>query len=129
MLATVTWAATTPAIASINNAGLATGLSPGSTPISATSGTVTGSTSLTVAPPTLSSIAVTPASITVGVGATQQYTAVGTYSDSTTQNLTTQAAWASDSPSVVSITTGGFASVQGTSTVAAQISASFSGVT
>ena len=44
------------------------------------------------APPTLNlnSIAVTPANPTIMTGATQQFTAMGTYSDGSTQNITNQ---------------------------------------
>ena len=45
--------------------------------------------------PTLVSIAVTPANATNLVGATQQFTATGTYSDGSTQNITSQATWTS----------------------------------
>ena len=45
-------------------------------------------------PPTLTSIAVTPASPSIVTGATQQFTATGTYSDGSTQNLTNQVTWA-----------------------------------
>ena len=42
--------------------------------------------------PMLASIAVTPANPSILAGATQQFTAMGTYSDGSTQNLTSQAA-------------------------------------
>ena len=48
--------------------------------------------------PTLSSIAVTPANPSIGTGTTQQFTATGTYSDGSTQNITSQATWTSSSP-------------------------------
>ena len=54
--------------------------------------------------PTLSSIAVTPANPTILTGGTQQFTATGTYSDSSTQNLTGQVTWASSSTGVATIT-------------------------
>jgi hypothetical protein len=41
----------------------------------------------------LVSIAVTPANIAIAVGSTQQFTATGNYSDGSTENLTTTAAW------------------------------------
>ena len=45
--------------------------------------------------PTLTSIAVTPANPTISTGGgTQQFTATGTYSDLSTQNITTQVTWA-----------------------------------
>src|SRR5437870_180742 len=46
-------------------------------------------------PPTLTSIAITPVAPTILSGATQQFTATGTYSDGSTQNITSQAGWTS----------------------------------
>ena len=58
------------------------------------------------AAPTLISIAVTPANPTIQTGATQQFTATGTYSDLSTQNITTQVTWASSPTGVATIPTG-----------------------
>ena len=52
---------------------------------------------------TLVSIAVTPASPSVPVGLTEPFTAVGTYSDNSVANLTSQVTWASSNSSVASI--------------------------
>jgi hypothetical protein len=52
---------------------------------------------------TLSSIEVTPANPGIAFGSTQQFTATGTYSDNTTQNLTTSVTWDSQSKSVATI--------------------------
>src|SRR5580658_1417536 len=57
----------------------------------------------TVPPPTLKSIAVTAASASVGVGATDQLSAVGTYSDGTTQTITTTVTWTSGTASVATV--------------------------
>ena len=59
--------------------------------------------------PTLSSIAVTPANTTIAIGGTQQFTAMGTYSDGSTQNITSQVTWSSSNSSVATITTTGLA--------------------
>lgn len=84
----VSWSSSDTAIATISSTGLATAVAAGTTTISATSGTIVGSTTLTVGnPPTLSSIALTPASPSVPVGTSQQFTATGTYSDGSTQTL------------------------------------------
>jgi hypothetical protein len=49
---------------------------------------------LTVAAaPTLSSIAITPASATIGVGQSQTFSALGTFSDGSTQDLSSTATW------------------------------------
>ncbi|HEY5176453.1 MAG TPA: Ig-like domain-containing protein [Terriglobales bacterium] len=106
----VTWSSTNPAVASINSTGLATGVSAGSTTIQAASGSINGSTGLTVtAGVSLVSIAVTPVNPSIAVGAPQQFTATGTYSDGSHQDLTNAATWTSTSPSVATINSTGLA--------------------
>jgi hypothetical protein len=77
--------------------------------------------------PTLTSIAVTPANPTNSVGGSQQFAATGTYSDSSTQNLTGQATWISSNSAVATITAGGLAAAVAPGTTA--ISAALAGVT
>ena len=60
---------------------------------------------MTAAP--LVSIAVTPNPATLKVGQVQQFTATGTYADSSTADLTSQVTWSSDAPNVVSVDTTG----------------------
>jgi trimeric autotransporter adhesin len=122
--ASVIWSSSSPTYASISAAGLASTLAIGTTTISATSGTVMGSTTLTVTAPILLSIAVTPASVSLGLNATQQYVATGTYSDNSTQVITSQVAWTSGNTQLVSISATGLATVLGTSTSAIPITAS-----
>jgi hypothetical protein len=57
------------------------------------------------------------------VGLTQQFTATATYSDSSTANVTTAATWATASPSVATITSGGLATgvAAGTTNLTASI--------
>ena len=104
----VTWASSSTTVATISNAagtrGQATTLGTGSTSISASLGSVSSaSTTLTVTPSTLVSIAVTPSSPSVPKGTTQQFTATGTYTDQSMQVLTTQVTWASSGTSVATI--------------------------
>jgi hypothetical protein len=61
--------------------------------VTATSGSVSGNTTATIAPPQLQTITVTPATPTIALGNSQQFTATGNYSDSSTQNLTSSATW------------------------------------
>ena len=96
--ATANWASSTAATATIvtgaTNAGLATGVAGGSTNITASVGTITSpAIALTVSPATLVTIAVAPVSANLAVGGTQQFKATGTYSDATTQDLTSVVAW------------------------------------
>ncbi|HTT17813.1 MAG TPA: N,N-dimethylformamidase beta subunit family domain-containing protein [Candidatus Sulfotelmatobacter sp.] len=58
----------------------------------------------------LQSIAITPANPTIQVNGTQSFTATGTYSDSSTQNITTQVTWSSSNTAVATINTSGVAS-------------------
>jgi hypothetical protein len=112
---TVQWSSATPTVATISNAAPTQGLASsanegeGSTIISATSGTISGSTTLTVTAATLVSIAVTPATPSIAAGTTEQFTATGTFTDGSTQNLTSTATWSSDTPATATINTTGLA--------------------
>jgi 6-phosphogluconolactonase (cycloisomerase 2 family) len=73
-------------------------------------------------PKTLKSIAVTPNPASVALGATLQFKATGTYSDSSTADITTQVTWSSATTAVATITaSGGLAT--GVTTGTSQITA------
>ena len=105
----VMWSSFITAVASISNAdgsrGLATTLANGSTTITATDPTtsIAGGTGLTVTAAQLASLAVTPSNSSVPLGLTRAFTATGTYSDGTTQDLTTSVTWSSSSTAVATI--------------------------
>ncbi|HVQ97711.1 MAG TPA: Ig-like domain-containing protein, partial [Mycobacterium sp.] len=119
----VSWSAANTAVATVNSSGVASGVAAGSTSVTATLTGISGSASLTVkaVAPTLSSIAVTPASPSIAVGATQQFTATATYSDGTMGNITSSVTWSSGTTSVATITAAGLASgvSAGSSTITA----------
>src|SRR6266571_2931051 len=121
------WLSSNAAVATINAGGLATGAAQGTSQVSASSAGVTGSTTLTVGPAVLVSIAVTPANPSIAKGATKQFNATGTYSDGSTLDVTSSATWISSNTGVATITAGGLATgvAKGTS----QISASSAGAT
>jgi uncharacterized protein YjdB len=104
-----TWTSGIPSVAAISNAapsnGLASAIGVGTSAINARFGGLTSpSVPLTVSAATLVSIAVTPApSLSIARGTTQQFKARGTYSDNTTQDLTTAVTWTSGSPGIASI--------------------------
>ncbi|WP_207385576.1 Ig-like domain-containing protein, partial [Legionella gratiana] len=104
---TVTWSSSSIATATISNAtgsnGLATGVSSGTTTVTAALGSVSGTASLAVTNATLVSIAVTPTNSSIAEGTSQQFTAIGTYSDSSTQNLTSSVTWASSNTATATI--------------------------
>jgi hypothetical protein len=117
MTRTVIWTSSANGVAAIASGGLATGLSQGSTAITATSvGFVTatgaalnGSTGLTVGPPLLQSLSVTAAASTraIAQGMTLQFTSTGTFSDRTIQDVTGAVQWSSSDPSVAAISATG----------------------
>jgi hypothetical protein len=105
LTATATWSSSSTSVATVAAGGLAKGLVANANPvtITATVGTVSGAGSLTVTAAILQSIAVTPANDTVPLGTITAFTATGTYSDNSTQNLTSTATWMSSSPTQASI--------------------------
>jgi hypothetical protein len=78
-------------------------------------------------PPTLSSISVSPTGQTILTGTTLQLTALGNYSNLSTQNLSSQAAWNSSNSSVASVSSSGL--VTALSPGSTTISATLNGVT
>ncbi|TGL63534.1 beta strand repeat-containing protein [Leptospira sarikeiensis] len=109
----------------------ATGGSLGTATVSATLGAVTGSSDITVTPAALSSIQISPTNPSIALGLTQSFMATGTYTDGSTQNLTSQVVWSSSNTSVATISNAsgskGLASSQATGST--DISATLSGVT
>jgi hypothetical protein len=76
---------------------------------------------------TLMSIAVTPAGSTIALGATLQFTAAGTYSDGSTQNLTSAVSWSSSNTAVATVNASGL--VTGVSAGSSTIGAASGSVT
>src|SRR5438552_3543750 len=72
---------------------------------------------------TLKSIAVTPTAPSIYVDAAQQLTAVGTYSDGSTSDLTQVVDWSSNNPVVAAVSTKGLVTgvTKGSVTVSAQL--------
>ncbi|MBJ6725984.1 N,N-dimethylformamidase beta subunit family domain-containing protein [Geomesophilobacter sediminis] len=71
--------------------------------------------------PTLVSLSVTPAAPTLLVGTTQQFTATGTYTDGSTQDLTSQVTWSTSNAAVATVAASGLATAvaSGSSTITA----------
>jgi N-acetylneuraminic acid mutarotase len=108
---TVTWNSSAPIVATIGNAsgssGLAKATGVGTTSITAAFGGVTSpAVTLTVSAATLASIAVTPALPSVALGFNEQLSATGTYTDNSTQDLTSVATWTSSATAVAAVSSG-----------------------
>jgi len=118
----VTWSSSATAMVTVNNTGLATGVSNGSATITATLNGISGSAAVTIAPPpTLQSITITPANPTITVGANQQFVATGHYTDGSTRDDTNNVSWTSSANNVATISSAGLASglQPGTTTITA----------
>lgn len=125
---TATWASSNTAIATVNASGVAVGVSPGSANITANQGGVSASVSLTVDPPALSAITITPTNPAndppvINVNETQQFAANGDFADFTTKDITTAVTWTSSSTNVATITSAGLATglAAGTTTITATL--------
>jgi hypothetical protein len=114
----VIWSSATTATAKISNAagskGVATAIAIGTTVISATSGALSGSTTLTVSTAKPVSITVTPALATIGRGSTQQFVATAIYNDATIHDVTHFATWSSATTAVATISNDGASRGQAT---------------
>jgi N-acetylneuraminic acid mutarotase len=119
----VSWASTMPGIANIAaNSGLATGTALGTTTVTATSGSIVGSTSLTIAAPALLSIVVTPNPASVALGRTSRVVATGTYSDGSSADISATATWEVSNPATSTVTGGTIAGLSlGNATVTATL--------
>lgn len=106
--AAVTWSSENSNVATVSNAadtrGVARGGSLGNTKITATAPNgVSGNTTLDVIDATLQSISVDPASSTIPLGKTQQFTARGQFTDAFQMDVTTQVTWSSADTNVASV--------------------------
>jgi len=119
----VTWASSNTSVASIRSGGLAAGLTLGSLIISASSGSISGSTTVNVGPAALSSIRIRPENGKIAQFTSQSFQAIGTYTDGALHNVTTKVSWTSSDTSVAKISSGGLAKslAPGTTTITATI--------
>ncbi|MCA9795293.1 MAG: Ig-like domain-containing protein, partial [Candidatus Eremiobacteraeota bacterium] len=121
----VSWNSSDPTVADISNLGRATGLMAGTSDITAAIGSFSATTTLTVTNAALTKVVVSPPTATVAAGTAQQYTALGLFSDGTTQDLTATAAWNATGMATINAT--GLAT--GSTAGGAQVTATFNGMT
>lgn len=106
----VTWSSAKQSIATVSTGalgGAVTGISTGSTSITASLAGVSSQVGFSVTAPVLVSLAVASNSSSVSIGSLDSLVATGTYSDGSTQNLTSQVQWSVDNSNLGSISNGG----------------------
>ncbi len=95
--AMVTWSSTVTNVATVSNdpgsQGISSSLAPGQTMIKATLNALSSQTVMTVSGATLDTLAITPANSSGIIGIQHRFTLTGTYSDGSTQDLTSLANW------------------------------------
>jgi uncharacterized protein YjdB len=116
----VTWASSAPAVATVDSSGVVTTVGPGTTTISATVGSFSDSSTLTVIAANLQSITVAPSTAKLAAGTLLQFTATGTFDDGSTQPLTSLT-WSSSAQNLLTIDANGAATgiIAGSATVTA----------
>jgi hypothetical protein len=119
--ANTSFVSATPAAVSVGNTGLMTGVAAGSSVITASFAGKSATAAATTSPAALTSIAVTPASATIRALETQQFVAVGTYSDNSNAIITNTASWTSASTVTATVLGTGVATglTVGTTTITA----------
>ena len=102
-----TWVSSTTTVATVSNdpgtRGVATGVGAGTTTVTASFGGQTDGATLTVTAAYLVGITVTPPTPTIPVGAGQQLTATGTFSDGSTQDVTSSVGWTSSDTAIADV--------------------------
>jgi uncharacterized protein YjdB len=117
-----TWAAVDTSVVSLSSPGLVQALSVGATGVTATYSGISGGTIVTVLAPV--QIAISGGYQNVPRGTVQQLTAIGTFSDQTTRDITYFVTWRSSDTTRFTVNTPGMAKAVGTPGLSATISAS-----
>ena|SRR5208282_2091852 len=119
-----TWTSSEPTVASVSSSGWVATNAVGTDMISATAGSVVGSASLTVTSAVVVALNIVPTTSTMVLESNDQFQAIGTYSNGTTQNMTGNVAWSSTQPNIASVSTGGLviANQVGSTTILAETS-------
>jgi uncharacterized protein YjdB len=120
----VTWSSNATGVATVSTSGMVTAVAPGSASITATSEGKSGTATVTVALAPVASVAVTPASVSLIVGGTQQLSAVT--KDSAGNVLTGRTVtWASNASGIAGVSASGL--VTGVAAGSATITATSEG--
>jgi uncharacterized protein YjdB len=112
----VTWQSSNNNVATVNSAGVVTGVAVGSATITATSEGKSGTSALTVTQPPVSTVSVTPATVSLVVGETRQL--IVTLKDSDGNVLTGRTvSWSSEDPGIVTVNSNGLVTAKKRGTV------------
>ncbi|MGY3929209.1 Ig-like domain-containing protein [Aeromonas simiae] len=120
----VTWISSDTATATVTPAGLLTGIAVGTTSVTASmEGVSSNVATVHVTAATMTALQVTPANISLAKGQTQELTAIATYSDNTTADVSGSVTWSSRDTTTATVTSIGLLTgvAVGSTTVTASI--------
>jgi hypothetical protein len=105
------WSSASPAVADFKystapDKNRVTAVTPGSAVVAATVDGVSASYTLTVSNATIQTMTISPATASIPMGLTRQFSASGTFSDATTQDLTFDADWKSSPGTYATVSKG-----------------------
>jgi hypothetical protein len=125
----VNWSSSDPTVATINGSGAAIGQSPGVVTITAKTGSLSASASLVVESSALSSIQISPQSVSIPASTQAQFKATGTFANGDTQDLTSSVTWTSSSSGIATLSnsSGSIGLATGVSPGTVTVSAIFNG--
>src|SRR5258708_5552847 len=105
LLATTNWSTSDPTLATITSTGLLTTFKAGMVTVSAVSGSVTGNAPFHIDPPTPTGLVISPASssVLIGSGQPSKLSAILSFTDQSTRDISGQVTWGSVNPFTASI--------------------------
>ena len=109
---TAAWTTGSPRVASISPSGLVTSRSIGTSALTASTGSLSATTNLTVSKAALASLTVGPSSVSTNIGTTTQLKATGLYTDGSSQDVTTSVTWTSSEPGIAAVADTGIATAK-----------------
>ena len=114
-----TWESSDSATASVSALGVVVALAAGQTTITAKLGTLTAAAQITVSAKTVKSLAISPQSGSLSIGATLAFSAIATMDDGSKETVSAAVAWTSDDHAVATINSTGLATAiaAGTATI------------
>jgi Bacterial Ig-like domain (group 2) len=121
----VSWATSNATVATLSASGIASALTQGTTIVTASAnGVLSNSATLTVSAPQLTSITINPTTTSIATGHTINFIAIGTYTDGSSANITSQVTWGTSNFNVATSGSNGVITtlVEGITTVTASAS-------
>lgn len=121
------WQSSNPTVLSVDDQGKATAIAAGDATVTATVQGVTGQTTVSAVDLTVSQLQIIPATVQLAIGTTTRLTAIATFADQSTQDVSSQVGWLSSNTAVATVDSTGL--VTGVAAGSTTLSASLLGVT